>query len=320
MPDPNVVSPGASGTRIDMSGAPGSDISFDDLFPPSEGPAAPQAPQGTIPLQQPQAVDQPFLKAGSSIYNTAEEAARGLEHKDQLVARYRAFLSENGFDPNELKPVVKPQAAPEPQTPSPYKYYKSNKLFSSLSNALSNKDMAAYEQIQSEFAAEAAQDQIQQILAPYAPLLAETARQRAIRDVSKEIPDFVNFYGSANYKAVTDRIPLIREMEAIGESNPSAASRLPELYKMSYLISQGMNPQAPPAQVVPPVQNPPTARTQTTSLSPSSLTPPSQGVDTRSWAQSQGNGRQLNTDARKQLIKDFEGRGIDNADWSRLGT
>ena len=334
MPDPNAVSSGANGGRVDLSGAPGADISFDDLFPSPEVPAQqPQAAPGNNPQQQPQA--QPaqnefFLRNadGSIVYRTAEDAIQGIAHKDSEVAKYREFLKNNGYDPNRLERVESPQASQPQAPPSPYKYYKTGKLFDALSDALSHKDMARYEQIQAEHAAEAAQDEMQKYFAPYQPLIAETARQRAIREVSREIPDFANFYGTDRYKSVKEKLPLLAEMEVLGESNPVAAQRLPELYKMSYLIDQGLNrsvPQNPPAQSnVPP--NPPTARPPQATLTPSSLTPPPPGVDTRHWAQtgqmppSTGIGLRQNSEVRRQLIKDFENKGIDNMDWSRMGT
>lgn len=322
MPDPNAVSSGANGSRVDFASAPGADMSFDDLFPPSEGPASqPQAAPGTPPPSTPQAASQPFLKAGDSVYLSAEDAARGIEHKDQLVARYRTFLQENGFDPNDPHPKAATQTNAPAAEPSQYKYYKTGKLYDALATALSTKNVQEYERIQTEHAREAAQDEFTRMYAPYAPLMAETARQRAFREVSKEIPDFNTFYGSDGYKAVTSQVPLIHEMELIGESNPEAAKRLPELYKMAYLVHQGLNrTQAPvPALNVPPVQNSPTARPQTPTLSPSSLTPPAPGIDTRGWERSQGNGRSLNSDARKQLIRDFESKGTDNLDWNKVG-
>lgn len=319
MPDPNQLSPGANGGRVDMSAAPGGEFNFDDLFPnPEVTPAAVvQPPQGTTPPQSAQPNEpQPFLKAGSSVYLTAEEAARGVEHKDALVSRYRAFLEEKGFDPNTLTEVQKTQT---PDPTSPYKYLgHGDKLFDDLADAINRKDKTAYGRIQ--FAA--TQEALDARLAPYQSYLAETARQRAIREVSKEIPDFGTFYGSDNYKAVSDRIPLIRDMEQVGESNPEAAKRLPELYKMSYLIHQGLNRQASnPVQGAPApnqVQTNPSSPRPTTQ--PSSLTPPAPGVDTRSWTQSTGTGRNLNSDARKQLIRDFESRGIQDRDWSASGT
>lgn len=321
MPDPNSVSSGNSGGNVNLQNAPGADFNFDDLFPnPEVTPAQSQAAnQGTPPPTTPQATEtQPFLKAGSSVYLTAEEAARGLEHKDALVDRYRAFLAEQGFDPNELRPKAPPQAAQPVQDPKD----SYDGLFDELAAAVRNNDKVAYGRIQKKYQQEVAQDVVQNYLAPYAPLMAETARQRAIREVSKEIPDFPSFMGSEAFRRVSDTIPIYKDMLQLGENNPEASKRLPEVYKSMYLISQGLSKQAsnsPQALTTPPVNTTPTARPQTT-LSPSSLTPPPPGVDTQRWAQSTGSGRTLNTEARKQLIKDYEARGYDTMKWDVVGS
>lgn len=310
---PDNVSSGFDKGYVDLSKAPGADTSWDDLFQNPENPAAvqPQAAPGTPPQQAPQA-SQPFLKAGDSVYNTAEDAARGLEYKDSLVAKYRAFLSENGFDPNSLNKVqAEPQA--QPQTPSQYKYLNNGtKYYQDLAKAANpdRPDPVAYEQIQRQYQ----QEVLQNFLAPYGSLLAETARQRAIRQVSGEIPGFQQFVDSKEFKDTTKAIPLYKEMLDIGENNPEASVRLPEVYKAIYLTYQGLNrPANPaqPAQTAPPVTNTPTARPNAT-MTPSALTPPTPGPDTRNWT--------TNRDARKQLIQDNEARGIDKMDWSSLGT
>lgn len=318
MPDPNNVSPGNAGGSVSLQNAPGADFDFDSLFPnPEVTPAQPQtATSGTPSPQPPQAPEnQPFLKAGSSVYLTAEEAARGLEHKDLLVERYRAFLTQNGYDPNELKPKDQPQA---PLAQTQVDNFDSGKLFDELAAAAQSGNKAAYGKIQESYQRKIAQDVVQNYLAPYAPLMAETARQRAIREVTREIPDFPAFMGSDAFKRVSESIPIYKDMLQLGENNPEASKRLPEVYKSMYLVNQGLTRQAqnstPQAQqvTVPPVQNTPTARPQQTTMSQSSLTPPSQGVDTRNWTTSR--------ESRKQLISDMEARGYKDLDWGRVGS
>src|SRR5271166_5710211 len=105
MPDPNSVSSGYNQGHIDLSKAPGADQDWDSLFPNPETQTAltPQASQGTTPQQQPQAQSQPFLKAGETVYNTAEDAVTGVAHKDSEIAKYRSFLKANGVDPNTMQ-------------------------------------------------------------------------------------------------------------------------------------------------------------------------------------------------------------------------
>ena len=318
MPDPNVVSPGNSGGNVNLQNAPGADYNFDDLFPnPEVTPAQPQVATPGTPVQPtPQATEaQPFLKAGSSVYLTAEEAARGLEHKDALVARYREYLDANGIDPNELRPKQVQPVKAQPQVEADT--MDSGKLFDELAAAAQRGDKAAYGRIQETYQRRIAQDVVQNYLAPYAPLMAETARQRAIREVSKEIPDFPNFIGSDAFKRVSESIPIYKDMLQLGENNPEASKRLPEVYKSMYLVNQGLSARAQASQPqaplnVPPVNTTPTARPQQTTMNSTSLTPPAPGVDTRQWTTS--------SEARKQLIKDAQQRGLDTMDWNRLGT
>lgn len=311
MPDPNAVSQGANGGRVNLQDAPLGDLSFDSLFP---NPELNNPPQATSQPGTPPAEAQPFLKAGDSIYKTAEDAANGIAHKDSLVAKYRDFLTKNGVDPNTMEFVAQPPAsqAPAPAAPaSQYKYLNNGtQLYKDLAAAANpaNPNMVEYERIMQTYQREMFQDSF----APYQSLVAESSRNQAIRKVSEEIPDFGNFANSAEFKKTVDSIPLYKEMISIGESDPSAAKRLPEVYRAIYFTSKGLNPQVQNAQAPQaPVQTPQATRPPGT-MSPSTMTPPQQGVDTRSWATSR--------ESRKQLIADAEARGVLDTNWSLVGT
>lgn len=311
------LSPGYKGANVDLSGAPGADNSWDDLFPPEGVPAGqPQTVQGTSPQSQaPQVLNtpnQPFLQAGQTVYLTPEAAVEGTIHKDQYIDRVRTFLRDQGFDPNRLE---RTQVEPVPQVTGPsngsqFKYYgQGQKYFDALAQAADRKDRNAYEQVTREYNQEA----LNATLAPYGPLLAEVARQRAVRQVTSEIPDFQRFSETPEFRKTVDSIPLLRELANIGESDPNAAARLPEVYKTVYLIYQGsrntqVSSQAPVMQA-PPVMNTPTVR-QNPTLPQSTLTPPAPGVDTANWT--------TDPAARKQLIQDGRER-VAKMDWERLG-
>src|SRR5579863_9736244 len=133
MPDPNSVSPGHVSGSVSLQDAPGGDQDWDSLFPnPELQPASqPQVANPGINPQQPQTPQAPFLKAGETVYNTAEDAANGVAHKDSVIAKYRNFLASNGLDPNavlkdDFQPQVRPQVQPQPEptrSNSPYKHY-----------------------------------------------------------------------------------------------------------------------------------------------------------------------------------------------------
>ena len=313
MPDPNSVSPGYNSGHVNLQSAPGADQDWDSLFPNPELQTAlsPQAtPSGTTPQQTPQAT-QPFLKAGETVYNSAEDAATGIAHKDSVIAKYRDFLSKNGLDPNAVLrdevQATRPQAQPTRDTTpnSPYKYYGNPNFFDEVASAASARDRAKYTELMGKFAQEA----IQANLDPWRSTLAETNRFRAIRQVSTEIPEFSKFIEGPGYKKVKESFPLYGEMEQIGENDPVAAQRLPEVYKSMYLIYQGMNQGQPNQQVTTStVPNTPTVRQQPT-LQPSSLTPPSGPVNTSGWQESNWRGnRSLGNEARKQLIQDGDNK------------
>jgi hypothetical protein len=317
MPDPNSVSAGYNQGHIDLSAAPGSDQDWDSLFPNPELQSAsqPQVASGTQPQQQPQATqNQPFLKAGETVYNTAEDAAAGVAHKDSVIAKYRDFLAQNGLDPNavlknEVQTIQRPQAQQEPAKPSQYKYYGNPNFFDEVADAAAKRDRARYEQLMSAHSREAANAAIQEVLAPWQTTLAETNRFRAIRQATTEVPEFQKFIEGPGYKKVLDTFPLYKEMVQIGENDPVAAQRLPEVYKSMYLIYQGMNQ----GQTVPPgtnatPQNPPTVRSQPT-LQHSSLTPPPPSSSTQGWQEASWRGNKaVANDARKQLIQDGDNR------------
>lgn len=288
MPDPNQVSPGANGNHLNFSDAPSGDIPFDSLFPNEEVNGAPQTPPaGTPPPTPPQA--EFFLKAGNSVYKTAEDAANGVQHKDTLIGKYRSYLSEQGIDPDTLQTKPKPAA---PTQDDPYTYLnKGSKYFDDLSAAVSKRDPLEYERVQRTYNQEIMQAQFGSL----GPLISDVAQQRAARKVSGEAKDFNEFLYSDSYKDVRQSIPLLDSAIKNAEANYNFADQLPDLYRMAYMIHQGKSR----SEVTTPVVNPPTSRPTT---SPSTMTPPVPSGPTTNWAQ--------NTTERKQLIKDMESRGI----------
>lgn len=302
MPDVNSVSPGAVGARVDLSAAPAADQDWDVLFPNPELTASqPQPAQGTNSTVTPQAT-QPFLKAGETVYNTAEDAVNGTIHKDRLIATYRSFLAQNGVDPNTMQKTAQAQPVAQQQqtTQSPYKYYGNPKFFDEVAAAATARDGVTYTRLFDEYAREA----INANLEPWRPTLAETNRAKAIHQVKREITGFEEFYYGDGHKQIIEANPLFKEMEQIGENDPTAAQRLPEVFRAEYLMWQGLqrNQNQTTTTVTP--QNTPTVRQQPT-LQSSSLTPPPPAVNTSGWSQTnwQGN-KSLGNEARKQLIQD----------------
>lgn len=319
MPDPNSVSPGAYGARVSMNDAPGADQDWDLLFQNPENPTAlsPQATQtnGTN-LQPGSQTNNDFLHStdGSVVYKTAEDAIKGLDHKNSEIAKYRNFLKDNGIDPNTMQTVTKPQvqSQPEPSTNSQYKYYGNPNFYDEVAAAATNRDRIKYTQLMTDFTKEAIAAQVD----PWRPTLAETNRFKAIRQVSSEIPDFQKFIEGPGAKQVVDTFPLYKEMLQIGENDPVAAQRLPEVYKQMYTIYQGMNIQTQSQAQSTTTTNTPTVQTRPT-LQTSSLTPPPPTANTQGWSQPISNRlKRDSNEARSALIQEgdrkFEGMRFDD--------
>ena len=106
----------APGGVVQLSNAPGGldDATFDSLFPaessqqvvqPAQQVAAkPDAQQTqTSTTQQ----TQPFLKGERSLYNSQEDAVRGVNEKDALIEQMRQrYALVTGMDPITGKPIA----------------------------------------------------------------------------------------------------------------------------------------------------------------------------------------------------------------------
>jgi hypothetical protein len=254
--------------KVSLDNAPGADISFDDLFAvETNNIGGPQAPVASNPPAVPQAPEY-VLKSedGKIVYKTAEDAINGIRHKDDLVERYRAYLQEQGVDPNTLQKLPAPQV----QAAQPgFKYIgNEDKLFDALSTAVASRDKKAYATALREYNEEVTN----QNFAPIAPLLADVARQRAVREVSQEAPEFVEFQRSAAWKQTLDSLPKLKQAIEYSETDLNAASGLSELYRIALLVSKGMKPAAPvQAAPIAPPQPAPVARP---TMSSSMLAPP----------------------------------------------
>lgn len=293
-------------TSVNLQDAPGANLSLDDLFPvdpASNMSADPQGPTSGTPLQPPQAPQTPppppefFLKAGHSVYKTADEAARGIEHKDTLIDRYRSYLEQQGLDPDTLQP--KQAATPgTPQAPPSY-LRDGKKYYRDLVEAVQRGDEEGYARVQQQFLMEG----ISSVLGPAIPLVSDVARTKAVRQVSTEIPDFNSFIDSQPYREVLDSMPLLKDAIGRAESDFSQASQLSDLYKIAYFAGQGRrNLSAAPAQPTTPTQ--PTARP--TTMTSSTLTPPPPTTNPNLTTSDMLRDRE----ARRAWIKEREASGI----------
>lgn len=284
----------------------GADISFDELFGVEDGsyPRS-QAPDPATASPAPQADDQFFLKTGSTVYKTLDDAVKGTEHKDAWIARAREYQRENNLDenfqPRGVPNAPAPAAPVQPETSSQFKYLNNAKgYFEDLSQAASKGDYASYQRIQQEAQLEFNSQQF----APVVPLLSEVARNKAIREVSGDIKDFNTFVDSEDYRETLKQNPVLANAIKVCETDFSHTDQLPGLFRLAYLTNQGRRMpdllRQQPTQAAPTIQSqPPRPTTAPSTMTPPPSTSPSQ---TSNWA--------TDREARKALIKDTESRGL----------
>lgn len=276
------VNPVATGKQPDFSDAPGSDLTFDQLFPsePRVGDApntvtpATSAPVTTAPVTTPVPQSTPavtpaddfFLSGSESKYRTREAAIEGINQKDAVIQQLRQrYALTTGIDPITQQPVGAAAA-----TPASTNYARDRQRFvSDQAAALQKGDADAYGRVLEKF--------VMDTLEPYAPALQASARERALRQVESDVKDFDKFLGSSNYKSTLERHPELGDAIAIAESDIRFNSRLPGLYKLAYEAS--LSSQLPELlkanqTTTPEVRTAPVTMTPTTTAPPPSATTP----------------------------------------------
>lgn len=204
-------------------------LNLDDVFgnpdltqtdPNASQPVTP--PTEVAPPPQPAA---PFLATRTgTVYKSAEDAAQGIEHKDQLIAKLRQeAIERTGIDPVTGQPVARRQDPPKSYTQD------SKKFIEDLANAAKANDSDAYARVQSQF--------VQDVLAPWAPALTTLARTQAVEKVAQSIPEFRQFMGSTDYNETLERFPLLKDAIAQSESNPAASEQVAQLYQMTFALA-----------------------------------------------------------------------------------
>lgn len=252
------------------------DATFDSLFPadtshviqPVQQATAQPDAQPTQPVQQ---TNQPFLRGEKSLYNSSEDAVRGINEKDVLIEQLRQrYALTTGIDPITGKPVV---ANGQPQDTVDY-YQQPDRYLDDLYNAAKKGGPEAYRDVQGKFLFDA--------LKPLQPVLQKAARDQAVEALGLEIPNAKVFVGTPNYTKTLETNPQLKEAIVISEQDARFHSRLPGLYKLAYLTAQGMQlpdllkaqaTQTTTSQQTQVTQNQP-VRTTVTATTPSPSTSP----------------------------------------------
>jgi len=226
----------SSPTQSDLADQFG-DATFEELLRQTENPPAttPQgtqgAPSGQTPPAQPAATPEVFLETPTGTrYMSREDAAKGVAHKDQVIAVLRQnFKDKLGYDPLTEAPAA-PQRREADQAPNyavdPSRYWQD------LGFAVRENNPAAYAAVQQKF--------ILDSLAPLAPAIRNVTRSSALETLSGEIHDIRQFYGSEDYKKTLERLPRLKQAIEVAETNPQFAEGLDEFYRIAYFASGGI--------------------------------------------------------------------------------
>jgi hypothetical protein len=193
---------------------------------PAQQAPAKQDQQQTQPVVQ---QNQPFLKGDHSVYNSSEDATKGLNEKDALIEQLRQrYALTTGIDPITGKPVV---AQGQPQDTVDY-YQQPDQYLDALYNAAKKGGPEAYMDVQAKFLFDA--------LKPLQPVIQKAARDQAAESLALEVPAAKGFVGTANYNKALELNPTLKQAIATSESDQRFHSQLPGLYKLAYHAAQGM--------------------------------------------------------------------------------
>lgn len=213
-------------------------LNFDDLFEqtPSETPAEPQTPPTeTAPqVPEPQRAPEPYLRTSTgTVYYTPEDAQRGVEEKDRRFESMREWaIAHTGIDPITNRPVrFSPQEEEPNYATDPDKFYADLAV---ANNANNGKGDAR------KFAG-VLQKWQQDSLAPYMPIMQQSAKAIAVQNLSRSIPDLPQFLESPEYRQYLEDRPIVKNAIVGGEGDPRQASALQEIYQVAYEAAHGRN-------------------------------------------------------------------------------
>lgn len=179
------------------------------------------APSTTV---EPQASPpEAFLKGEHSVYNSADEAIKGINEKDRVINELRSRLeSTTGHDPL--------RATTEPNSPQSYTE-NADGFIETLSRASNDGNADAYRDAHVQLMSE--------VLSPLAPVLSGLAKTQAVDSVSEKVQGFREFVGSDAYKNTLDASPELAEAIALAEGNIGLQAKLPGLYEMTFYQHRG---------------------------------------------------------------------------------
>jgi hypothetical protein len=260
-----------------------SDLTLDEIFAnPEVKPTAVTQPQTATEVTPVEA--EPLLKtATGTVYKTVDDAVKGIEHKDALIAELRQkVLEATNNDPLKKKSEQQDDPALISYIANPKKYFEDIK-------SAKNEDELL--KVQGKF--------VDERLAPYAPIIASVVKSQAIEGLEQEVPEIRKFLHSEAYQKTLDAFPLLKQSIQISEQYPERSGDLAQLYRMAVDASAGRN--LPKSAPVSGSTTPVVARPTVTSTP--ATPPPTTRAAQPSFYTKEG---------RKAIIEEQEARGVEN--------
>lgn len=266
--------------------------------------AAEPAPQAPAPTPEPPKFE---LKTSTgTVYKTAEDAVKGIETKDRTIDQLRSMLAAvTGEDPL-AKSGAKPAQTTAPQQPVSYlknparfaedltqaaEYGQKNGDWSKYANVL---DQRTYEVVQAA-------------VGPYMPVVQNVGKQQAMEAISRDVPDFRNFYGSTDYQKVLETRPKLANYIKTLEGNPTMQEDLAEIYRSVWNESQVHKLAELAAKPAPVPQNPTPRMPIQPNRTPDFKHEPNDGMRRNTPVQKP---TLATSEGRKALIEELERRGL----------
>jgi len=191
-------------------------------------PAEP-APQ-TVQTSTPEPVWRELKTKTGTVYKTYEDTIKGIETKDTTIEQLRSMIAAvTGEDPLS-KAGIKPGVTNAPQKPVSYLQDDvrfAQDLTQAADMGQKTGDWKAYRNTMGQFVYEV----VQSAVGPYMPVVQNVGKQQALESVSKEVPDFRNFYGSQDYQKVLEQRPKLAGYIKTLEGNPTMQEDLAEQYR-----------------------------------------------------------------------------------------
>jgi hypothetical protein len=206
---------------------------------------------------------------------TPEAAVAGIDEKDARIEQMRQrYALVTGVDPLTNQPVQSTAVAPQDQN-----YYSNpDRYLDDLYKAAKEGGPQAYRDVQAKFMLDTLQ--------PIAPLMQRMAKEQALEEVAKKLPDIREFSRTPAWQGALEANPELRDAVSVAETDFRWHNRLPDLYQTAYWTGKGMqlpdllranaqqqNPNNSTQPQVRPTQQPTTVAMPTQTTQPSFGTP-----------------------------------------------